>query len=48
MKPSFVVVDSIPGLVPFQTNGGREGDGFSIVEKHPGERQIAVETDPRG
>jgi|tagenome__1003787_1003787.scaffolds.fasta_scaffold20967828_5 hypothetical protein len=24
-----------------------EGDGFAIVEKHPGERAIAVETDPR-
>jgi len=24
-----------------------EGDGFAIVEKHPGERQVAVETDPR-
>jgi hypothetical protein len=25
-----------------------EGDGFAIVEKHPGEREIAVEADPRG
>ena len=25
-----------------------EGDGFSIVEKHPGERAVVVETDPRG
>jgi hypothetical protein len=24
-----------------------EGDGFDVVEKHPGERAIAVETDPR-
>jgi hypothetical protein len=25
-----------------------EGDGFWIVEKHPGERAIAAENDPRG
>ena len=40
----FVLPDHV---IPEVETGVRDGDGYVVVEKLSGEREIAVETDPR-